>query len=228
MTYQDLYEAYLQCRKNNRKSTDQVEFELNYPSKLANLLKDLNNRVYKPKKNYCFIHYRPKAREVFAAEVQLKIIQTYVDIKIRPLIESELIDRTYNNIKGRGMHAAVQRVFNDIKEVSEDYTEDCYIIKLDLQGFFPNMDQHIAYDKVKNLVESKYKGNDLEDLLYCIRIACFCNPQFNSENVLKNTKKILFLSIKLCLLNLGELEELLVIYFGKLCLTIIYRIQIIL
>ena len=185
MTYQDLYEAYLQCRKHNRKSTDQVEFELNYPSKLANLLKELNDRTYKPKYNYCFIHYRPKAREVFAAEVKLKIIQTYVDIRIRSLIEGELIDRTYNNIKGRGIHAAVERVFNDIKEVSEDYTEDCYIIKLDFLGFFPHMNQHIAFDKVKTLIYEKYNGDDLDDLMYCVQVSCFCNPQFNSEKRFK-------------------------------------------
>lgn len=179
MTLEELEKAYKISRKHNRRSKDQVEFERDYFSRMNQLLYDINNRCFVPKGCYSFIHYRPKPREVFAASVELKIIQTWVDQIIRPIIEKELCDRTYNNRKGMGTLAAIQRVINDIKEVSSQ-NQDCWIIKLDLKGYFPNISQQIAYDKLISLLKREYHGDQWDDLEYCINLACFSNPQFHA------------------------------------------------
>jgi len=103
MTYTDLERAYQYSRKNTKRSLDQIEFEVFKYINLNKLLTNINERTYKPIGCYSFIHYRSAhPREVFAAPVSLKIIQSYLDIKLRPIIEEELIDRTFNNRIGKG------------------------------------------------------------------------------------------------------------------------------
>lgn len=100
-------------------------------------------------------------------------------MRLRPIVESKLIDTTFNNRKGKGTLAAVENVISDIYEVSNGYTKDCYIIKFDLKGYFPNMIQDIAYKRMMKIVD-EYSGDDKEDIEYIIRLSCYCNPQFNS------------------------------------------------
>lgn len=179
MTLEELEIAYKISRKHNRRSRDQVEFERNYYSRMNKLLNDINNRTFVPTGCYSFIHYRPKPREVFAASVELKIIQTWVDQIIKPIIEKELCDRTYNNRKGMGTLAAINRVIDDIKDVSSK-NQDCWIIKIDLKGYFPNISQQIAFDKLITLLKKEYKGDKWDELVYCIKLVCFSNPQFHA------------------------------------------------
>jgi len=59
--------------------------------------------------------------------------------------------------------------------------ENAWIIKLDLKGFFPNINQYKAYDRIMKLIRDRYKGNDIDELEYLIKLNCFCNPQFSAE-----------------------------------------------
>lgn len=176
-----LYQAYKRSRKGKRRSIDQVQFELNMFERLSRLCNSLNDRIYKPTSNYCFIHKRNKSREVWASEVELKIIQTILDEYLRPLIEERLTDRTFNNRIGYGTHAAINRVIEDISEVSNNYTKDAWIVKIDLKGYFPNINQDIAWGLVTELITSTYEGALRDELLYLAKVINYVNPQFNSQ-----------------------------------------------
>lgn len=176
-----LYQAYKRSRKGKRRSIDQVQFELNMFERLSRLCNSLNDRTYKPTSNYCFIHKRNKSREVWASEVELKIIQTILGEHLRPLIEERLTDRTFNNRLGYGTHAAINRVIEDIAEVSNGYTTDAWIVKIDLKGYFPNINQDIAWGLVTELIDNNFEGDLRDELLYLARTVNYVNPQFNSE-----------------------------------------------
>lgn len=180
MELYELYKAYKRSRRGKRRSADQVQFELDRFSRLSRLCDALNRRTYTPDANYCFIHKREKSREVWASEVELKIVQTMLDDRLRPFIEAELTDRTFNNRVGMGTHAAINRVIEDVAEVSEGYTEDAWIVKIDLKGYFPNIDQDIAWKMTSGLIERNItEGKD--ELLYLARIANYVNPQFRAQ-----------------------------------------------
>ena len=78
----------------------------------------------------------------------MRIIHHYIDIRLRPLIENRLTNRTFNNRKGFGQVAAVNQLISDIYEVTEGFTKDAWIIKTDIQGYFPNAVQQIVYDQL--------------------------------------------------------------------------------
>lgn len=168
-------EAYESCCRHKARSEDTIAFEIHKERNLVNLCKDVNNKTFQSSA-YTFIASRPKPREVFACEMAMRVNHHYIDDRLRPLIEAELTKVTYNNRKGFGQLACIDHVISDIYEVSRGFTRDAWIISLDLQGYFPNANQDIVYDQLRDLVERKYTEVDKDTLLYLIQRSIFSYP----------------------------------------------------
>jgi hypothetical protein len=67
---------------------------------------------------------------------------------ISPIFEKLFIYDSYSCRKGKGTSMGVQRVAKFMRSCSENYTQDCYILKLDIQGYFMAIDKEILYEKV--------------------------------------------------------------------------------
>lgn len=173
----DLYTVYFLARKNKRRSEDAVVFEVDYERRLYNLLSAINERTYRALSNYTFISMRPKPREVFACELEARIIQWYIIWRILPILENTLSDSTFNNRKGMGTDAAVKKVADDIKRVTCNYTREAWVIQWDLAGCFPNANCDIACRQLQKLITENYHGNDKEDLLWMTMICIHSYPQ---------------------------------------------------
>lgn len=174
---EDLYTVYFMARKNKRRSEDAVVFEVDCERRLHNLLTAINERTYRALSNYTFISTRPKPREVFACELESRIIQWYIIWWILPILEEKLTDSTFNNRKGMGTDAAVAKLAADMKRVSCNYTKEAWVITWDLSGCFPNANCDIACKQLQQLVIDNYSGDDKEDLLWMIMISIHANPQ---------------------------------------------------
>ena len=132
---EDIFTAYYDCRKNKRQTENAIQFELNYDTNCISLYNDINNRIYKPSKSIAFIVTKPKRREIFAASFRDRIIHHLIDTKLRPLIENVLVDRTCNNRVGKGTTACVNYLKQDLIDASENYTQGCWVAKMDMKGF---------------------------------------------------------------------------------------------
>jgi len=173
-----LEQAYKASRKHNKRSEDMVSFELDKYARLRRLRDEINARSYTPLHNYSFMHRRgQKPREVFAAEPELKIMMSFALSNIAPLIEAQLSQRTFNNRVGMGSQLAVNTIIEDIYTVSKGCTRPCWIIKVDYKGYFPNMNQDIAFQKVLDIVKEGYHRHDKQEVIYCLSVACFYNPE---------------------------------------------------
>ena len=175
MKLEDIIEAYMVARKNKRKSPDQVEFELHWELNCVMLCEAVNNRCYQPTA-YTFVADHPKPREVFASDMSTRILHHYLDMRLRPFLEARMGEHTFNNRVGMGTNACQNAVISDIYEVSQGYTRDCYIVKLDLSGCFPNINQDIAYAQLRVVIEEDYHGEDKEDLLYILQVCIYSYP----------------------------------------------------
>lgn len=175
VTLEDLYAAYRTARHNKRRSADSVEYELRIESNLCRLLDEINSRTLRPTA-YTFITMKPRPREIFACEMGLRVVDHYLDIRLRPLLERRFTDRSFNNRIGYGAKAAVNQLATDIYEVSNGYTRDAYIIKIDLKGYFPNANQDLVYEQLKNVILEDYYGEDKDDLLYMLRASVYSYP----------------------------------------------------
>lgn len=178
-TLEDIFEAYYDCRKHKRGSASCIEFEVNFDRYCIQLWEELNNRTYEISASTAFIVNKPRKREIFAADFRDRVAHHLVDIKIRPLIELELSDRTYNNRIGKGSSACINQLKIDMREISEGYTKDCWIAKMDLKGFFMSLNKRKLCDLALLIVNTKYVGDDKDSLVWLIEKLVMDSPELN-------------------------------------------------
>jgi len=181
ITTAGLLEAYYDCRRNKRKTASALVYEMDYESKLIALRDRINMRTYAPGKSICFVVTRPRYREVFAASFEDRIIHHYIALRLEPLFEQVFCPYTYNCRKEKGQLYGINTLKQQIIECSDNYTTDCYIMKLDLSGFFMSIDKQILARLIDRFILDRYTGEDIEDLRYLCRVVIFHQPEKNCE-----------------------------------------------
>lgn len=172
----DLLYSVDEASHGKRRSKETIKYMLNKEYNTVKLWKDINNRTYIPDGNYAFVVLIPKPREIFATEFKNRVVHHYLYERIMPLIEKHIPRRTFSNRKGLGGDKAIACAYKDIWELSNGFTEDCWVMKVDLKGYFPNADWRLAYDKLSKLVIDEYEGSDKDDVLYLLKTCIFADP----------------------------------------------------
>lgn len=181
VTTDGLLEAYFDCRKRKRRTASAIMYEIDYGGKLIALRDRINNRTYTPGKSICFVVTRPRYREVFAAAFEDRIVHHWIALRLEPLFEQIFSPRTFNCRKGKGQLYGVEMLRNDVIQCSNNYTRDCYIMKLDLQGFFMSIRKSMLADMVDAFIVEHYKGDDIEDLRYLCKTVVLHSLEYHCE-----------------------------------------------
>ena len=181
ITTEGLLEAYYDCRKRKRKTASAIVYEMDYEGKLIALRDRINARTYRPGKSMCFVVTRPRYREVFAAAFEDRIVHHWMALRLEPLFEQIFSPRTFNCRKGKGQLYGVEMLRNDVIQCSHNYTRNCYIMKLDLQGFFMSIRKSMLSDMVDAFILEHYKGDDIDDLRYLCKTVVLHSPEYHCE-----------------------------------------------
>lgn len=158
----DLFVAYYECRRNKRNTCNALRFEIDFEKNLNELCDDVLQGTYDIGRSCAFIVFNPVQREIFAADFRDRIIHHYLIAKLELFFERMSIYDSYSCRKGKGTHFAVKRVDHFMRSCSANYTQDCYVLKLDIQGFFMSIRKEVLSDKVEKLIQKYYKGFDKE------------------------------------------------------------------
>lgn len=154
----DLFKAYYDARKHKRNTRNQLRFEMNLEENLVNLRDELYERTYKVGRSTCFIIEDPVKREIFAADFRDRVVHHLVYNYIMPIFERTFIADSYSCRKGKGTLHGVKRLEHHIRSCSKNYTTTVYALKMDIQGYFMNINRK----RLLHIVE--------EDLMkYCHR-----------------------------------------------------------
>lgn len=135
----DIHTAYYDARRHKRNKPYQQKFEANLEHNLSQLCYELWTRSYKPRPSTCFIIADPKKREVFAAEFRDRIVHHLYYNYTHEMFERTFIQDSYSCIKGRGTHYGIRRLEHHIRQESQNYKERCYVLKMDVRGYFMNI-----------------------------------------------------------------------------------------
>jgi RNA-directed DNA polymerase len=212
----DLFTAYYKARKNKRNTINQLEFEINYESNLIELYEDIVNKRYTISPSICFIITKPVTREILAASFRDRVVHHLLYAYINPTFENQFINDSYSCRVGKGTHYGIQRLNTAIKQCSANYTEACYVLKLDIQGYFMSIDKNILYQKLINAITSDpaIKADTKELSTYLIDTILADNPTKNA--IVKGKRadwktlpasKSLFYSEPNCGLPIGNLTS---------------------
>ncbi len=175
----ELFEAYSDCRKNKRNTKNALRFEIDYESNLLRLKEEIENGSYCPIRSIAFIVNKPVKREIFAADFRDRVVHHWLINKLNPLFEQLFIQDSYACRVGKGTHYGVQRADRFIKVCSDNYTKDCYVLKLDIEGFFMHINRDILYSKLVKFINQNYLLPDRDLILGVTRKIVFNNPTKN-------------------------------------------------
>lgn len=176
---EDFFSAYYECRKHKRRTTSQMEFELNMEENLISLCEDVNSRRYDIGRSICFCITRPKLREVFAASFRDRIVHHIIMQRLEPLFEAEFIDDNYNCRKGKGVLYGVERLRDKMNDITDHGREEAWIAKFDIRGFFMAIDKRILLERLRSFIDGRYFGQDKYLLLWLVENVVTHEPQNN-------------------------------------------------
>ncbi len=143
-----MFQAYYDARKNKRKTINQLKFELEYEKNLFELYDEIIENRYKPKRSIAFIVNKPVKREIFAADFRDRVVHHLIFNYISPIFEKTFINDSYSCRVGKETHYGIKRIDKFIRSCSENYQKDCYILKLDITGYFMAINKTILFQKI--------------------------------------------------------------------------------
>ena len=215
----DLYYAF-QCAKKHKSNKEYVKvFERNLHNNLVELSDELYERRYKPQPSICFIITEPKIREIFAANFRDRIVHHLYYNYTYDLFNSTFIEDSYSCRKGKGTHYGIHKLEKHIKQESENYAKDTYVLKMDIKGYFIHIKRPLLLSIVNRRLDNvkknkKYKHLDFDFIKYLSKEIILLNPIDNC--ILKSKKsswinldksKSLFFSNEDCGLPIGNLTS---------------------
>jgi hypothetical protein len=87
-----------------------------------------------------------------AADFRDRVVHHLLYDYINPAFEKLFIEDSYSCRKGKGTLYGVKRLETFIKLCSHNYTRDCYILKLDIKGYFMSIDKDILARNVYSVL----------------------------------------------------------------------------
>ncbi|HOW16324.1 MAG TPA: reverse transcriptase/maturase family protein, partial [bacterium] len=187
ISIEDLFSAYISCRRYKRNTANAIAFEVDYESNLVKLCEEINNGIYEPGRSITFIVNRPVKREIFAADFRDRVVHHLIINKLNPFFEREFIYDSYACRVGKGTLLGIRRLDSFIRRCSKNYTKDCYVLKLDIKGFFMCINKRLLFENLKVFIEDKYKEQDIYLIIDLCRKVIFYDPTIGC--VIKGSRK---------------------------------------
>lgn len=152
-TFENLYDAYKQCRKSKQHKGEVIRFEANLSYNINKLVDEFATRKYKLGKYKEFLIYEPKERLIEALPFRDRVvIRCFCDVVLRDKIERKLI---YDNTACRtekGTLFAIKRLEKFLRhEYLKEHNNDIYFLKCDIKKYFPSIDHQILLDLLRKI-----------------------------------------------------------------------------
>jgi len=143
-----LYDAWRKARAGKKPSQNQLAFDSRWIDGLLELQRQINNGDWEPGKSACFVATRPKAREIHAPDFADRVVHHWLVPQLESIWEPAFIHDSYANRRGKGSHAAVQRLQTFIHQVHSGQGGG-YYLQLDIHNFFNSIHRPTLWSMLK-------------------------------------------------------------------------------
>ncbi|MBI4583855.1 MAG: hypothetical protein HY717_07510 [Planctomycetes bacterium] len=150
-TFEALEASYRECRRRKRGTANALRFEADLESNLIELAEDLQTGRYLPRRSVCFLTTRPKLREIIASDFRDRVLHHFLVKKLEPIFERIFIHDSFASRKGKGTHAAIDRLAAFIPQVTRNHTRRAWFAHLDIKSYFPSIDREILSKRLAGL-----------------------------------------------------------------------------
>ena len=186
--YQDelwikLDQAFRDCLRHKKNKVSTFDF---YDEKLSlslyEIYDELLNYKYHLEPSSRYIISEPAWREIYAANFRDRIVQHFFMNEINDILETELVDTCCSCRKHKGTSHALKCFKEQMTKLSNNYENEVYCLKIDLSGYFMNINRKDITSKFKNLINNKYQGQFKKLLIYLCDFLFLSNPASNCKN----------------------------------------------
>lgn len=182
-----VFRAYKEARRNKRNTSSQLNFEIDQEHNLIEIYEALRDRTYTPGPCIRFVVDEPVKREVFASEFGFRVVHHLYFRAVAPVIERLLIYDTSSCRKGKGTLFGIRRLEHHIRSVSNNFTSDCWVLKLDIEGYFMSINRAKLNAMARRILNLYYEepphGLSLEFLLWLTDIITLRDPLVGCRRV---------------------------------------------
>ena len=170
--FDNIYTAYINVCKNKRYHPEKLKFENNLEENLLLIQRLLIYKLWQPDNLKEFWVYDPKMRLIAAPSFRDRIVHHSLVQVIEPLFENKFIYDSYACRKGKGTHAAVNRVLYYLRKTRNSY-DSFYVLKCDISKYFYNINHNKLISIIKRtircqdtlwLIDKIIKGNKYIDI----------------------------------------------------------------
>ncbi|MFH2114470.1 MAG: RNA-directed DNA polymerase [Spirochaetota bacterium] len=176
ISLEELFEAYIECRRHKRRTANARAFELDYETNLVQLLEEINSGSWRPGRSVTFIVDKPVKREIFAADFRDRVVHHLLIRKINPLMERDFIYDSYACRVGKGSHLGIARLGRFMRQCSANGTQDPWALKLDIQGFFMSINRQLLAERLTAFLSRCYDAPDRELVINLARTIALHDP----------------------------------------------------
>ncbi len=171
--FEELYQSYLEARKGKRYRGEIMRFTDNLEENLMIIQNELIWEMYRVGKYNLFYVTEPKLRLVMSIQFKDRIVQWDIYRQLNPFYDKMFINDSYACRKGKGSHAAADRLQYWLRQVSRREQENgakYYYLKLDISKYFYRVNHEILCDILSVRIKD-------ERLLRLLRTIINCETQ---------------------------------------------------
>lgn len=155
-SYRNIYQSYLDCRRNKRNSINALKFEINADKHVLELESKLNDHSYHPSRSILFAVRKPKMREIFAADFKDRVVHHLLVRHLEKIWEPIFIHDSYACRVGKGTHEAVSRLRSFQRKITCNGNIRAYYLQLDIKDFFTSIDKEILFGALQKRMKDPH------------------------------------------------------------------------
>lgn len=140
---ENLFEAWYAFRSDKRNKRDVLEFEWRLEERVFALHRELVAGTYRHGRYEGFFIRDPKQRHIHKAAVRDRVLHHAIFSVINPIFEETFIHESFSCRVGYGTHYGVEVMGRKIRQVAQNGTRPCFVLKCDVQKFFDSVDHRI-------------------------------------------------------------------------------------
>jgi len=154
--FDDLVQAYLDCRRHKRNIATAQAFEQDQEHHLIRLHDELTAGAWRPGPSICFVITKPKPREVWASGFRDRIVHHLFYNAVRERFQNAFIADSCACIPGRGTLYGVRRLESKIRSITHNWSRPAFYLKIDLANFFVSINKSILFDVLAKKIHEPY------------------------------------------------------------------------
>ncbi len=141
--------AFLEARRGKLRTFNEHAYEVRWTENIPKLVDAVMERYYRPSGSISFIVHEPMMREIFAAPFVDRIVHHFLYEMQAGWWDKRLIETSYSCREGKGTLYAVLKTQEMMRQVSHNFQEPAYYIKLDIQGYFMSLPRMKLYRRIQ-------------------------------------------------------------------------------